>query len=158
MLIIGILAAVALPQYQKAVMKSRIVAVKSVFHTLYQNLSLCLLEHPLETCGNLNELNAQYPSIESITTTDCSTPVDSCIQVENWEIYISLQGDYGSDGAVLTAIQLSGNQDHPTLSWNILNGQGQLTPHNPITCAPSSRPDYGGCLQICGDENSCTLQ
>ena len=44
-LIIGILAAVALPQYNKAVAKSRAVEIVSFAHSLLQATDLYLLEH-----------------------------------------------------------------------------------------------------------------
>ena len=43
-LIIGILAAVALPQYNKAVEKSRVAEAKTILNTMRKNYQLCVLE------------------------------------------------------------------------------------------------------------------
>lgn len=50
-LIIGILAAIALPQYEKAVEKSRIAEVKLMYKTLEDNYRLCVLNLGEEYCG-----------------------------------------------------------------------------------------------------------
>ncbi len=44
-LIIGILAAVALPQYNKAVIKSRLSEAKTIFTAVHNGYELCQLEH-----------------------------------------------------------------------------------------------------------------
>jgi prepilin-type N-terminal cleavage/methylation domain-containing protein len=44
-LIIGVLSAVALPQYKKAVRKARLAEVASTFHTLNKNFEAYLLNH-----------------------------------------------------------------------------------------------------------------
>lgn len=50
-LIIGILAAIAVPQYQKAVEKARIAEVVSVFKKVGDNIQLCALnDTPREDC------------------------------------------------------------------------------------------------------------
>lgn len=52
-LIIGILAAIALPQYQKAVEKSRAAEAVSILRTLRDQQSFCFLEYGYENyrCG-----------------------------------------------------------------------------------------------------------
>lgn len=55
-LIIGILAAVALPQYQKAVVKARFAEAKANLHTLVQAAKVCLLEEG-KTCDNQRDLD-----------------------------------------------------------------------------------------------------
>ena len=52
-LIIGILAAVALPQYQVAVEKNRVTEVLTFFRAVYQASRLCVLEKGEDSCiGN----------------------------------------------------------------------------------------------------------
>ena len=53
-LIIGILAAVALPQYQKAVEKSRVSEALLNIATMQQQIELYLLEHGLPAEGNVS--------------------------------------------------------------------------------------------------------
>ena len=53
-LIIGILAAVALPQYEKAVIKSRFAEAISVLKTIKSAKDVCVLENPV--CGTFDEL------------------------------------------------------------------------------------------------------
>lgn len=49
-LIIGILAAIALPQYERAVEKSRASEAKLMLNTIYKNVKLCQLEDNLDEC------------------------------------------------------------------------------------------------------------
>lgn len=61
-LIIGILAAIALPQYQKAVEKSRIAGAISVIKTVAQGIDLYLLEngYPQRYVTSHNTTHAEY--------------------------------------------------------------------------------------------------
>ena len=47
-LIIGILAAIALPQYEKAVLKARVAEVLLIFKEINKGYNLCLLENGVE--------------------------------------------------------------------------------------------------------------
>ncbi len=59
-LIIGILAAVALPQYQKAVKKAELAKYKAIINTLYQAQSDYYLVHGSHT-ANLPQLDITFP-------------------------------------------------------------------------------------------------
>lgn len=108
-LIIGILAAVALPQYQKAVEKSRIAGEELVFNTLSKAIDLWVLENglpqtsvsflgtgananldidiPWEECPINNHCNTKYVSWEAgCNSTYCYINSDST-GVENSLIY-----------------------------------------------------------------------
>ena len=69
-LIIGILAAVGLPQYQKAVEKSRATEVITLLKALRDQQRLCLLEHGLDedlnTCGQGNGTGNDLFSLANI--------------------------------------------------------------------------------------------
>ena len=89
-LIIGILAAVALPQYEKAVEKSRVAEARLMLNTMYKNRALCELSTPGE-CGDDSFLE---PEIEYPVKPDLEgnhTCVDlACFRTKYW--------DYGTDG------------------------------------------------------------
>ena len=67
-LIIGILAAVALPQYQKAVLKSRAVQAFTLGKYLQEQEELYYLAHGAYT-NNFNELGAEIPQGFSLNAT-----------------------------------------------------------------------------------------
>ncbi len=67
-LIIGILAAVALPQYQKAVAKSRGVQIATFFKEARQAVDLYILEHGYE--------DKTFYKIDSFTMTDTNNHLD----------------------------------------------------------------------------------
>ena len=63
-LIIGILAAVALPQYQKAVNKARVVEAKTILTSMERASQLCHLEYGENTdCVDRNLWNIEIPSL-----------------------------------------------------------------------------------------------
>ncbi|MBP5616208.1 MAG: prepilin-type N-terminal cleavage/methylation domain-containing protein [Elusimicrobiaceae bacterium] len=68
-LIIGILAAVALPQYQKAVMKSRLAEYEVHFKALSQANEAYYLAHG-EYASDLADLDVEMPECHSITGAD----------------------------------------------------------------------------------------
>ena len=74
-LIIGILAAVALPQYQKAVGKSRIAEVKTVMPKIIQAARLYYLETGISGVhGHQNELSIEWPE-----SNNWSYDIDECM-------------------------------------------------------------------------------
>ena len=89
-LIIGILAAVAVPQYQKAVEKSRATEAISVLKTMRQNFQLCELEHgkEAEECVLLDEFIPDNLTIDigtwSETNEDCPANASLCVFTKNW--------------------------------------------------------------------------
>ena len=91
-LIIGILAAIALPQYQKAVEKARVAEARVILNAIYKNLQFCELEHGAgaEECYNSGNLfdNLEI-DLPGVTKTDC-IDADQCIKTADW--------DFGGDG------------------------------------------------------------
>lgn len=63
-LIIGILSAIALPQYTKAVMKSRAAGAWPVLRTLDQAVSAYCLANPGSTTKSLDSLDIQVPTTD----------------------------------------------------------------------------------------------
>ncbi len=150
-LIIGILAAVALPQYQKAVEKSRVAEAKLVLNTLEKNYQLCLLtEGDASSCADAAFTEGEIPLAgevlinESSTDHPCSDAggYSPCIINATWVYY----EEWGSWG-FYQAKRL--NKDY-TLSKNIRQFNTVLY-NQPITCSGA------GCTQICGSSN-CTVQ
>ena len=92
-LIIGILAAIALPQYQKAVEKSRVAEARVILNAIYKNFQLCELEHGAGA-GECGTVGALFDNLEidlpGVTTTNCIDGFQ-CIKTADW--------DFGGDGA-----------------------------------------------------------
>ena len=90
-LIIGILSAVALPQYERAVERARASEAKIMLNTMYKNRAMCELETPGE-CNDVEKfLNPaiEYPT--PATTAEEGTCIDGvCFRTKHW--------DYGYDG------------------------------------------------------------
>lgn len=66
-LIIGILAAVALPQYQLAVAKSRVVSLLPLIKGIQQAQQLYYLDHG-EYVSDFNQLDIEFPAGASISS------------------------------------------------------------------------------------------
>ena len=91
-LIIGILAAVALPQYQKAVEKSRVVEAKEIFNTMRKNYQLCVQEFGDES-GNecmdtteflLHHLTIDLPGTWETDISKCAMQASPCNITKDW--------------------------------------------------------------------------
>lgn len=88
-LIIGILAAIALPQYNKAVEKSRVAEAKVVLNTMRQNHQLCELEFGKDA----DECNADVEFMENHLAVDigplkeseeCNLGTSPCVITNDW--------------------------------------------------------------------------
>lgn len=71
-LIIGILAAVALPQYQKAVMKARATEIKSFISAVEKAMSVYLLEHDGYPSSN-SDTGIPWDDLDIDVTSFCSS-------------------------------------------------------------------------------------
>ncbi len=91
-LIIGILAAIALPQYQKAVEKARVAEARVILNAIYKNWQFCQLEHGADA-GECGTVGALFDNLEidlpGVTTTNCIDGFQ-CIKTADW--------DFGGDG------------------------------------------------------------
>ncbi len=81
-LIIGILSAVALPQYEKAVFKARSAEAFQMLATLSRGQDICEMETPGECNGDdlFDRLSIDVPGTVS---TDCIED-DVCFQTKDW--------------------------------------------------------------------------
>lgn len=97
-LIIGILSAVALPQYTKAVEKSRISEVRSMLKSLREAYLLRCLEEGITSGGHCGEgaytLTDNTLTNLSITPpgTIYACPEDFCFDTKDWQYYYDSSG------------------------------------------------------------------
>ncbi len=100
-LIIGILAAVAVPQYQKAVEKSRITQAMVFLNAVYKGYQLCVLQYgeSWEKCNPMNTLYATMDiELPGELSQECKTldpDVDPlCIKTKDWEFGTDISGQF----------------------------------------------------------------
>jgi len=143
-LIIGILSAVALPQYERAVEKARVTEARLLLNKLAQNRKLCELEEPNSgVCWGaefVNHLTIDLPG-EILTDSDECLGADApCVITQNW-VYSLLDGD-----DIWAIRKVNGNiDDYYDLS---------LDSDDSISCYNDGSKDY--CKMICGGQG-CTL-
>ena len=155
-LIIGILAAVAVPQYQKAVEKARMAEARTILNTIYKGYQLCILQFGADSgkC-TLDPDNAKDATNNLLTNMDIALPgsIESgedncpgenmiCVNTKDWS--------YGADTVddpFWYAIRVKNETAPYYLQLNMDNGT--------VICR-----DYdttGFCASVCGS-NGCTLQ
>ena len=110
-LIIGILAAVALPQYQKAVRKSRAVQVKTLLRSIQRAQRLCNLERGTTNsneCALLSNLDIDIPfsCTEGTSYTTCT--IGPCAWNNTCTLYVYSQqtqiGESVSNGSLIVRL------------------------------------------------------
>ena len=111
-LIIGVLSAIALPQYEKAVFKARAAEAIQMLHSLDRAFQICELEQDNpDNCYSLKVFELMSIEVPGTVSTDCSE--DSvCFQTKNWE--------YGNDsGNSFYAYPKEGNEVNNNLMLNL---------------------------------------
>lgn len=155
-LIIGILAAVALPQYQKAVRKARIAEARVALSQAFKNFHLCTLTD-LDLMGCVESAFTNDSDVQLsgtiIPKSDCPAGSQSdCLQLQNWLLYtrdleriIAVSAD-GGDYYLSTTMR---DQSGPITTFSIYcDSDTPQDPHNPN---PQTE-----CNKICGAAR-CTL-
>ena len=148
-LIIGILAAVAVPQYQKAVEKSRIAEARLVLNTIHKGYQLCVLQHGTDSKCNSTSVDENLLSVMDIELpgtiedeSSCPYPgMPFCVNTPNWS--------YGTDdGYTWFAVRVKNN----TIQY-LLQIDPEDTGGTKIWCFG----DIGtNCASLCG-ESECFL-
>ena len=84
-LIIGILSAVALPQYQKAVEKARMAEAKTMLSAIAKEYRLYLLQNGQDADCDENFLENMNISIaQEVVNEDCPDPSTPCAHTKDW--------------------------------------------------------------------------
>ncbi len=86
-LIIGILSAIALPQYERAVEKARAAEAKIMLKNMYDAQQICLLEHSnwVDCLGSRFWDNSSFQP--PITLTDDCLDTSPCFKTKYWEYW-----------------------------------------------------------------------
>ena len=142
-LIIGILAAVAVPQYQKAVEKARMAEAIQVLHTLHRACQLHKLTGD-DNCGRLLE-KADITLPGTPFTEDCDQGVQ-CINTKDWQYADATGGDY-------EAVRLI-NEDWENAPYVLYISTDSGNDVGHISCM--NRTDSSFCQKICGSD-SCHI-
>ena len=148
-LIIGILAAIALPQYEKAVEKSRIAEAKLNLNTMKRNYELCVLEFgeaDYNECTNysnfiLDHLTIPLPGELETDIYNCPSWASHCFKTKDW-IYDTDNPRY------FYANRVIGENSPYWLSISYADGS--------ITCDNYNTTTKDYCKMLCGG-NGCTL-
>ena len=137
-LIIGILSAIALPQYQKAVEKAHVSEAVIMLNSLYKAYQVCRLSLSEGECKDFSRLDIDMPA--PILTQDEGCLDAICFNTKHWQ--------YGSDGLIYANRIIGGDSNNSPYFLQLDTIDGELT--DSISC-------YGDCEQICGS-SSCILQ
>jgi prepilin-type N-terminal cleavage/methylation domain-containing protein len=158
-LIIGILAAIALPQYNKAVARSRAVQLKIILKNVADAQQLYLLKESryADKFSDLDiELNSpRKPATSSLGISVPST--DAVRQYDNFEVLIAKSTNYFAIAAFNTSGPYKGSSMQNYISTNITG-----IPSNVILCAEDTRttvftkPAGDYCTKILGYEHVVT--
>ena len=101
-LIIGILAAVALPQYQKVVEKSRVSEALGVLNTMRKNYQLCVLQYGNDEENECNtysdflseHLSIDLPGVFESNPANCPIGASPCFKTKNWVYETDMSSDF----------------------------------------------------------------
>lgn len=155
-LIIGILAAIALPQYQKAVEKSRAAEAVLTLNTIYRQHQLCMLvnSRDLDKCTGSNTDTATtnlYTNMGIKLPGEIATGVNCasgwlCLKQKDWE--------FGTDEAqTWSAYRMSAGSVQYQLVIDLdFDHQSE---RGLIICFDEEKT--GSCKNLCG-EDGCVLQ
>ncbi len=142
-LIIGILAAIALPQYQKAVEKSRIAEAVTVLKSLRQSWQLCVLEHGKSDDSNVHTHPCGINFFKDITI-DIPGSKGPAAQCDATDCIVTNDWHYDYDGYYLDAYRIHNADINSTVPYQI---EIEL-PNGQFVCLDNEVA--GSCQKICG--------
>ena len=118
-LIIGILAAVALPQYQKAVRKARLAEMQTILSSLESAAAEWMLENPLPDTSTdiMDQLSVKFDWPKEQGLYYCNSDKKMCVIVyaDKFEVYVAVKS-YELIG------NLEGEFDYSLVSRNFADG------------------------------------
>ena len=154
-LIIGILAAIALPKYARAVERSKAVQVKTILTTLYKNYQLCTTEFGAgaSECNNNNlweRLSIELPGRletkqEDQEEADCPTIAANgggCLYFKNWI--------YGFSGSDFQALADGGSAESYAQG---ITTYFQFDPSDGTIICKTLDDNNPYCKMLCGGDN-----
>ena len=142
-LIIGILAAVAVPQYQKAVEKSRVSEARVMLKTIYEQYRLCLLSKSHAECTSTEPGETLFDTMDvslpgTVEYEDNCVDEFACIKTKDWEY---------NDGDGIFYAERIANGNNPYYL------QMMLTTHEEtIDCWNNEPLGAANCTTICGSD------
>ena len=139
-LIIGILAAVAVPQYQKAVEKSRAAEAVQFLHEIYHACKLYELEG--NNCGDAKLLENMDISLGTVTVENCYDVM--CINTKDWQYVDTTGGDFAANRVV------NGDWENPLYNLNISTSP-DYDFSGRVYCQNGTDDSF--CQKICGSDN-----
>lgn len=143
-LIIGILAAVAVPQYQKAVEKSRIAEVKTNLSTIERIYQLCVLQNGANSANcNENLFSTSDVQISGELMEGCMPPALECMKTKNWTYYQDID-----EPSIPNAVRNNGENPYPPLAYISIE-EGKYKCYN-------GEASQNYCNKLCGS-NECEL-
>ena len=150
-LIIGNLAAVALPQYQKAVEKSRTREAILTLGNMQKAWDLCVMQYgnAAEECGGgenglFSRMDIEIPGI-LVEDNSCDNAL-GCYVTKDWA--------YDFDGGGMTAHRVTNSENIGSSPYWLYDGRGPGSPNEPVTCGEIVS---GACKNVCG-ANDCIVQ
>ena len=135
-LIIGILSAIALPQYERAVERAKVSEARIVLNAMYKNYQLCKLENPGDNCTDFNNFTIALPG--EIVTANCIDGYQ-CVNTKDWE--------YSRDTSNLFYANRVINGDKDNYPYYVYIDQGEFF------CTNTGEKDYCKMLgSSCGED------